>query len=160
MKVKQFKYQLYLDKYENCPMEKCVERNVPAFRWVYSHITSEDFLPNVYSERFPKKTLDNSDLNCEDFALSMFDSFESAISRYFHFYKRNVRPSGKEIFIRQKGDSIALLNLKKEDGVSDESNDIGHFSFFEYINFDYLQRFKQQFSIFAHNDSNKDISNQ
>lgn len=33
----------------------------------------------------------------------------------------------------------------------------GHFSFFEYSNFNYLERFKQLFDIFGYNDTDKEI---
>lgn len=157
MENKQFKYQEYINKYKNCPGKDFVEKDVIAFRWVHLEMTIDDFIPNVFSPKHPNRTLDSSDLTCESFALSMYKDLITSKEMYFDSYNKRNRPHLKEKFKDQKGNAVALLHLKKEDGVSDEARHNGHFSFFEYSGFDYLKRFKQLFDIFAYNDTDKDI---
>lgn len=146
---KQFKYQEYLNKRENCPMKSCIERNVPAFRWVHSDITEDDFKPNIDHPKYPKRSLDESDLICESFALSVYKDLESSKDNYLNQYNARKNDFQKQKFIEQKGNAIALIHLTEEDGVSDEPNEKGHFSFFPYISFNCLERIKEVFSIFA-----------
>lgn len=152
MEAKEFKYQSCLDKYPECPMKECVERNTLAFRWVHLEIEANDFKINIDHPKYDR-TLDDKDLKCEDFALSLYKDFGSSKASFLHQYNVNMKTEiKKQKFLSRKGNAAALLQLTEKDGVCDEPDKDGHFSFFPYLNFDYSECVKNVISIFVNDD--------
>lgn len=77
--------------------------------------------------------LDDSDKMCMAYGLSMFDTLSNSLSKYKKEYNKR-RPHQREQFKEDKGRNIALVKLKKQDGISDvpNINNYGHFTFHEY----------------------------
>jgi hypothetical protein len=147
MNDKKFKYQARLKQFSNCPSEdfKEIEKNV--FRWVHQPISENDFLPMSVIKVPPPRILDDSDKLCIGYGLSMFDTKENAISKYKSLYER-FRVRQKSQFREDKGNWVALISLTKKDGVADEPNNYGHFTFHEYETADLKQNVKRIFNIF------------
>lgn len=76
--------------------------------------------------------LDDTDLMCEGFGLSFFDTYAHAFARYEALYKRK-RGLSHEASIVEKGDSIAELEMIENEGIfGDVNGENGHFTFHEF----------------------------
>jgi hypothetical protein len=64
--------------------------------------------------------------SCIGWSLSFFETQEKAKTRLLRLTKN------KEFIFKKLGTHIAVGQLVKNDGISDSSNDLGHFSHFEY----------------------------
>lgn len=131
MKSKKLKYLVFLSLYPSFSTENYQEVEKDAFRWVHNPFSEEDFLPLNQIKTPPQRMLDESDNLHLGYGLSMFDSFENSFERYKKLYKKR-RGNLKPLFIADKGDCIANLRLSKNDGIADEPNNLGHFTFYEY----------------------------
>lgn len=79
---KKLKYQSFLEKFPACPSENFSNVEIKAFRWVHQPININDFLPLNIIQSPPIRILDNNDLMCIAYGLSMFDSIENACTKY------------------------------------------------------------------------------
>ena len=141
-----YKYADYLNQYKECPSTTCSETERDIFRWVHKLPTDADFVPVPL---MPDQILiDASDKKrkCADYSLSVWETLEVAKNKFLEQYTR--RPPHKQVeYIADKGDSIALISLKREHGVLSE-NKGGHFSLFEYNDVELHKDIKEIFSIF------------
>lgn len=150
MDEKKLKYKQLLKEFPNCPPTSFVQVERQAFRWAHATICSNDFLPmNIISDPSPR-ILDDNDLMCMGYGLSMFDTKENALSRYKWVYEK-LREHQQFQFVDDKGDSIALVELIKEDGLADDPNKYGHFTFHEFDAVDLSKRVKYIYNIFDGN---------
>ncbi len=151
MPDKELTYKNHLSLFEDCPKEDCIERNLPAFRWVHSDATYKDFLPLSLHPETPLRQLDDSDQMCLSYGLSMFNSADAARCRYLEIYNKRTREFQKQKFKNEKGDKIAYIQITKDDGLSSDSNGIGHFTFYEYKGSNIWEKIQDLLDIFADN---------
>jgi hypothetical protein len=115
------KYQSKISEFENCHFDNFSEKDRQSFRWVFENINDErNFKPRFLLNATIPQTL------CIGWALSFFETQEKAKARLLRLTK------GKELIFKKLGTHIAIGQLNKNDGVSDSSNEEGHFSHFEY----------------------------
>ncbi len=152
MTTKKLKYQELLSQFPNCPSDNYVEIQMNAFRWVHSDEQPNDFKPINLINEPPQRLLDDADLMCMGYGLSLFDSLENAYSQYKRAYVR-TRENAKSIFVNDKGSFIATLQLNYADGVGNEAhkNNHGHFTFYEYENVNLREKVKAISNIFDPN---------
>lgn len=132
MHSKKFKYQAYLDRFPNCPSDSYQALDKNAFRWAFDKNLSNSFKPMSLMKEPPQRMLDDSDLMCKGFGLSLFDTFENGYKRYFALYKKKRSLSHQE-FIDDKGNVIAELKMIGDEGVYGDLNSAnGHFTFHEF----------------------------
>ncbi len=131
--MKRLKYFEDLEKVKNCPPCDYKESKIIVFRWVHCEFNENDFVPLNKIKNPPPRMLDDSELMCKGFGLSVFNSLENAFERYKKLYKtkRNVTDSD---FISEKGDSVAELNISIADGIIGDLNEKGHLTFHIYEN--------------------------
>lgn len=149
---KELKYRTYLEKYKNCPKE-CTEKDLTAFRWVHSIPNENDFLPVNLHPLIAPRIIDNSDLMCTSYGLSLFKDLKSAIAKYNSDYGNRDRESKRQKFITDKGRCVSEITITKNDGVSDEPGSNGHFNFFEYVECSLLQTATEIIDIFTYNET-------
>lgn len=145
---KRFKYQSYLDKYKNCPKD-CEENDLIAFRWVHETPVDLDFCPILMRSDIPPRVVDNEDIMCTGYALSLFKDLPAAITSYMKSFNRIDRPTKLKRFKNEKGTFTAKVIITKNDGVSDSSKEDGHFNFFEYEDCNLLKSISEKFDNFA-----------
>jgi hypothetical protein len=131
MQSKKLKYQAYLEKFPNCPPDYFVPVNRDGFRWVHKDVNENDFVPLNIKKEPTQRILDNSDSMCMGYGLSLFETLQQAMHRYLYLFKKK-RALMKSIFIEDVGDHVAHLSINEQDGIADEPNDIGHFTFHEF----------------------------
>jgi hypothetical protein len=145
MKNRPFKYQYYLNKYPNCPNSNCRSVNNFAYRWLHKGLNADNFKPALLIN--PNRTFETDEINCIAYALSMFDTEMDAYDKY----KKIV---GRKINLKEKlGAQIGEILLTDEDGLASEpdSNNFGHFSFFEKIDVDLSNKIIRFVEIFDEN---------
>jgi hypothetical protein len=132
-----FKYQNYLDSYENCPPPEYQQVSMSAFRWIFEDINHENnFKPVllIKPERINDKMFDSQERKCEGYALSLYDSLSNAKKAYERIRKRNKN------LPKMVGTHVAKIALAQTDGVAYEcsrhKNNKGHFNFHESENTD------------------------
>ena len=133
--AKPFRYQKYLNKYKNCPSDKCIERDFECFRWVHKDVSQNDFEPVPLMKYNPPRILDERDLSCDHYCLSVYKDFSSAKTNYIDTYNRRLKVKDKLAadFKNNVGDHSAKLILLKEHGKAGEPNTkTGHISFHPY----------------------------
>lgn len=146
-----FRYQEYLDKYKNCPANDCHEKDFECFRWVHRSVSELDFLPVPFIRDVAPRKLEDNDLGCQHYGLSVYDTIKSARDSYNHLCER-MRDHLVERFKMTVGVHLANLEINGRDGVSDLPNKkTGHFSFYVYSNedFKFLDKIKGLFDIFV-----------
>lgn len=153
MQSKKLKYQAYLEKFPNCPPDNFVPVNRDGFRWVHEDVNENDFIPLNALKVPPQRLLDHSDLMCMGYGLSLFDTLEKAQVRYRNLYIRKNELM-KSIFIEDVGDHVAHLSINEEDGIADEPNDIGHFTFHEFAEVGLQKKVLSLHPIFENDASN------
>lgn len=128
-----FKYQRYLNAFSDCPPSTYESTAMLAFRWVHAEPHPNDFMPLHLISDPPDRMLDEFETMCKGYGLSMFGSREAAKQTYLKATSRK-RPNLLRSFVEEKGDAIAELQLREEDGISSQPNDhgSGHFTFHEY----------------------------
>lgn len=126
-----FKYQTEIDKLA-CDLTNFSESDRPAYRWVFADINDNRNFEPIY-------LLDKNrpQITCLGWALSMFDTNINAKARLLHLTKN------KENLYKKLGTHIAEGRFSLIDGLSDNANEMGHFSHFEYENIE----LKNQFNI-------------
>ena len=154
MHSQKFKYQEYLEKFPNCPPKSYESMNKVGFRWVCKDNLESSFYPLNLINVPPPRVQDNTDLMCKGYGLSLFDTLENAIDRFKALYqkKRNV---SHEDFLKDKGDSIAYVNLGEiGTGIYGDLNiQSGHFTFHEYSGIDLSEKVVNITNIFdSHGD--------
>lgn len=118
--MKTFKYQSEISKYV-FDFSDFTEKDVLSFRWVFSDINDvRNFLPRYLIS--PGTTR----LDPKGWGLSFYVSESQAKEKYIQIInnKRNL--------YKKLGTHLSNGTLKKDDGISDNPNDFGHFTFFEY----------------------------
>jgi hypothetical protein len=150
MNRKKLKYQELLAEFPNCPPSQFEEVKRVAFRWVHKPIISTDFQPLNIIKEPPQRMLEDSDKMCMGYGLSVFDTFENSVERYKAIFKK-IRKHQKEQFKEDKGDCVASLILSKADGIADNPNKHGYFTFYEYLDIDLEESVEQSFEIFKDN---------
>lgn len=155
MNSKQLKYSQLLNSYPDCPKSIFKEIEGLYFRWVQANAKGvNDFLPINLIKDPPQRILDNSDLLCMGFGLSLFDTNANAFSLYSNRYNKSRNKIAKENFILEKGTCIAQVKIEKSDGIADEPSSTGHFTFHEYLDCDLKKNIQTIFNIF---DSDENI---
>jgi hypothetical protein len=130
--MRNLKYQENLDKFPNCPPNHYSELSKNAFRWVFRRRISDSFIPLNKIKEPPQRMLDDTDLMCKGFGLSLFETYHKAFARYTALYNRKRGLSHKD-FILEKGDAIAELEMTENEGIfGDVNKDNGHFTFHEF----------------------------
>jgi hypothetical protein len=149
MTIKKFKYQELLSQYPNCPPDNYVEIEKEAFRWVHKDENRDSFLPMNLQNEPPSRIIDDNDLMCKAFGLSLFDSFKNALLKFQKLYNNN-REHQRPDFVFDRGENIAMLQLVKSCGVANEPNksNYGHFTFHEYENTNLRERVCNIFNMF------------
>jgi hypothetical protein len=128
---KKLKYIKFLSLYPEFLLDGYKEVEIVAFRWVHNPLEKNDFLPlNLVSDP-PQRLLDETDKLYLGYGLSLFDDLNKSIEKYKSFYRKQ-RTHLKAHFVKDKGDSVAKLQLTKQDGVANTPNKSGHFTFYEY----------------------------
>jgi hypothetical protein len=145
MHQKKLKYSVYLRQFSNCPPRDFQEEERMAFRWVHASEHPNDFLPvNLIN---PTRVLDNSDLICMGYGLSMFDSHTGACTKYVALWKRR-RAHLQVQMETDLGRHVAQLALMGSDGVSGPVYNHGHFTFHEYEGVELSSRIVELMDIF------------
>jgi len=127
-----YKYQYFIQDFQNCPPSDWEAKNIDAFRFVFEDLNDHrNFIPN--SVRNP--TRDNSPKykndcygKCSGYALSFFDSLENAKKSY-QAYKKSIPK-----FDRIAGTHIAKGKITVDDGVTSWVGESGHFDLHEFEN--------------------------
>ena len=120
-----FKYQLEIERLPvKCPPAGFKPANVEAFRWVFEHIEDINGFQPLYFKNPPRVNVLGDHEKCQSLGLSMFNSIENAV-RQFNFLKARLGETVYQIL----GSNLAEGKLTDTDGVADESNNKGHFTF-------------------------------
>jgi hypothetical protein len=135
-----FKYKQYLDKYKNCPHDDCTEKDIIAYRWVHQPLIISDFEPILINSDPPPRVLGKDDELCTGYALSLFIDFNLAKSLYIKRYDNQYNEKKRISYKKRLGTHTAKLAIEKEDGVSDNPKESGHFNFFEYAECNLLNK--------------------
>ena len=148
------KYKIYLDKYNDCPSKDFKEISGEFCRWVSAEGKENDFKPlNLITEP-PQRLLDDSDKLCVGYGLSFFDKAERAFDRYSELYRKQKRAHLKELFKKDKGTCIALIEIGYNDGLANDPNfNNGHFTFHEYEAINLYEKITKKIDIFADDGS-------
>jgi hypothetical protein len=155
MHSKELKYAIHLRELPNCPPNTYKELEANAFRWVFQDRLSDSFTPLNLLKEPPQRLLDDTDLFCKGFGLSLFDTFQNSEERYKELYKRKRGVSHEE-FITEKGDAIAELAMTGMQGkFGDWNKKNGHFTFHEYKTTDLTKHVLNMDDIFDKNGSFK-----
>jgi hypothetical protein len=149
MITKKLKYQELLSQFPNCPSANYKEIQIKAFRWVHSVEHENDYKPINLINTPPQRLLDETDKMCMGYGLSLFDSFENAYSKFKGLYFKQ-RDHLKSIFISDKGQCVATLDLSYSDGLGNEPDvrNYGHFTFHEYGSTNMREKIKSISTIF------------
>lgn len=141
----EFKYQLYLNKYPNCPDVNCRIFNRPVYRWLHRGLHEDNFKPVLLIN--PSRAFGTDKLNCIAYALSMFDTESGAYDRYKQVVERKMNLKDK------LGTLIGEIALEGQDGFGSEPEvkNFGHFSFFEKKDIDLSQKVIRFVEIFNDN---------
>jgi hypothetical protein len=133
MTNKKLKYQEFLALFSDCPPTEYAEIQQLAFRWVHGFKHHNDFVPLHRIQEPPPRMLDDNDKMCAGYGLSMFDSVAHAMVRYKTLYTK-LREHLRIVFIEDKGDQVAELQLTVSDGIASlpSPHNYGHFTFHEY----------------------------
>ena len=108
------------------PTESFTHKNVEAFRWVHKDFNHENnFKPVLLITPSRIDEIDSCESQCSGYGLSLFIDEKKAEKKLISYLKR--KPMLSEIF----GDSIAVGKIDKEDGVINEPDKKGHFTFHE-----------------------------
>ncbi|MBK9248889.1 MAG: hypothetical protein IPM69_12440 [Ignavibacteria bacterium] len=131
-----------------CNLTDFQECEREAFRFVFSDINNPKNYEPVYIINPKRKTdeIQQERYHCTGYALSFFHSQLSAKKRYLTLI------SDKPKLYKILGTHIAQGVLEHQDGISDEPNDLGHFSHFEYENRDLSIKFRIVEAIINYND--------
>ncbi len=127
-----YKYQSYLENIPDCPPENYSEMAKSAFRWLHETLDNDNNFKPVLLQS-PKRALNMNHLKrCKGYGLSLFDTANGAIERYFELV------ASKPNLIDTLGNSLGEVTLTSKDGVGSEpeANNNGHFTFHEYENTD------------------------
>lgn len=157
MSKRPLKYQEYLSKYNNCPSSDCIEKDKIFYRWVHKSPTDKDFYPTNCHPDIAPRIFDDSDVACLSYGLSVYETLDVARTRYIHEYNKRLRIDQKEKFILSKGDSIAELNIEKEDGLQCEPNIYQHITFYQYEGCPFLDRINDIFDTFITDEPDETI---
>jgi len=127
MSSKRFKYQEFLEKFDNCPPENFKEVEIKAFRWVFEECGQESFLPVLIID--PLRKFGNDKLKCSGYAISMFEDKRNACVKY----KKLIGSVPK--FQEKVGTCIAEINIDIKDGIcsTPEMNNYLHFDLHLYF---------------------------
>lgn len=133
-----YKYQRQISQLNNCPPQKCVRKDMEAFRFVFKDINREEnFLPPFVKNprRMVSSGIDN-EKRCDGHGLSFFVSLEKAKT----FYAR-LKQSYPNIH-QSLGSHVARGVICKSDGVITLIQDNGHFTLHEFEGVDFKDRFQ------------------
>jgi len=156
MNVRILKYRDLLSKFPNCPPSNYKEISNSAFRWVHSDPHSNDFTPVNIIKDPPQRILDESDLSCKGYGLSLFDERQAAVTAYKRQLIRR-RAHLLEGFVQECGNCIAIIELDECQGIAGDLNETTrHFTFHEYIDSTLESKIIEIFSIF---DADEEIDN-
>jgi hypothetical protein len=127
---KQLKYQELIDETAangKCPFDGCDHKELPGFRWSFEDTSIDEiYLPTSLVDKvknIPRRI--NSELDyCKSCGLSLFISYDAAKKRWKRIPQRTKEKMGFT--------HVLQLNITAEIGVASNSDDDGHFTFFEY----------------------------
>lgn len=138
-----FKYEEYLQEVREiheiaCPVEDAENRHIEAFRWVNDPMSEENFFPTRVLDELKRKKIRifprGHRLNCIYHSLSLFISEEDA-KKKFNSFSKNIRKSIGYTHLAQS-------KIIENDGECTDTDDMGHFSFFEYKDVNLKDKFK------------------
>ncbi|MBB5645156.1 hypothetical protein [Pedobacter cryoconitis] len=112
----------------SCDLNKYVERhNRTAYCWVFEEISNKaNFVPRAIAVGRDE---------CGSWALSFYETEEQAKQRM-----KDLLGNKSQLY-KKLGTHIANGQLEKKDGISDDSNLLGHFNHFEYDGVDLKEKF-------------------
>jgi hypothetical protein len=138
--VKKFKYSEFISSLKfneraiECPPKNCRGINSTVFRWVFESLEEKDtFLPQILKPNIPRKHYKDEEQFCNDYALSLFKTFEDAIAT-FKSLNSTVREK-----IGYKNIAEGVVDVS--DGVATSVEWNGHFNLHEYEGVDFTGRF-------------------
>lgn len=121
----EYKYQSELAEIPDCPPDDARTRRIKAFRYVFEDREHpKNFLPALKIK--PKRKIVGDRERCMAYGLSMFDSFNSAKTRYAQLLKKNPK------LWKTLGTHIAEGWLTEADGKTTETDEKGHFTLHEF----------------------------
>jgi hypothetical protein len=141
-----YKHAEYLSQFKDCPSTTCSEIEREIFRWVHNPPTDANFVPLPLMPYQILIDASDKEHKCTDYSLSVWDTLEIARAKFLEQYNRK-HPNKRIEYIANKGDSVALIHLKREHGVLSENKE-GHYSLFEYSGVNLHNDIKKIFSIF------------
>jgi hypothetical protein len=152
MPYKKLKYSDLLSQLKDCPPNDFEVINKNIYRWIHAEINENNFLPLNLIKSPPQRIVDDSDLLCMGYGISMFDSLENALERYTKLH-RNKRENQKRIFVEDKGTMVANLRVTEDDGIanSPHKTNNGHFTFYEYEGTELSDKVVDVYNIFKEN---------
>ena len=128
-----------------CPPINYKVKNMTVYRWVFDDIDNENnfkprwyILPDVELEKIEqiKDAVIRDTKKCAMLALSMFVTEADAKDRFEYF----LDTQGKKAY-KRFGTHVSKGDITKNDGVSEEPNDIGHFNHHPAARHEYEKRF-------------------
>ena len=123
------KYQNEIDAL-GCSLESFSERdNRKAFRWIINNMDH----PNNF---LPRALIIDKEKTCGSWGLSFFETLKQSIDRLNHIV------SDKAYLYKKLGNLIAEGTLERNDGLSEDCNEIGHFNHHEYVGIDLKSKFQ------------------
>lgn len=123
-----YKFITQLSSFQNngiqCPPYGATSKNLPAWRWVASPLTSQCFEPPAV--RNPNRLLNDPQKACSSWALSMYTSQSQSI-KAFKALEKNIKNARKVL-----GDHLAHVMITQADGVCTPPDWSGHFDLHQY----------------------------
>lgn len=117
-----YKYEEPISGFSHCVINSCLPKNKIAYRWTFESIqNTNNFIPRYLTSAYESLPKDD----CIGYALSMFDEEDRAIARL------NKICEGKKYLYKKLGTHLSKGILLEKEGVCSDSDENGHFSFFE-----------------------------
>lgn len=129
------KYKNELVHLSDCPPKDDKYLYDIAYRFVFSPITQDSFIPQGIKSPSRISNANNNEGKCSLLALSMFISEESAVQRFNQLMKnhKNIKKS--------LGTHLAKGFILATDGLQYKANSMGHFDFHECSNANLVSQF-------------------
>ncbi|MEP6464648.1 MAG: hypothetical protein ABJB05_00020 [Parafilimonas sp.] len=134
----ELKYSKFITGIKNCP-KNCVPKSKPAYRYIHDLGNEEDFLPMSLQNSPPARILDNNDKHCMSYGISFFESAIQAREKFLHYYNKKNEEL-QQLYLIEKGNKIACVNITEEDGLCSETDKYGHFTFYDFINITFVDK--------------------
>lgn len=129
------KYKSELVQLSDCPPKDDEYLYNIAYRFVFSPLTRDSFIPQGIKSPSRISNANDSDVKCSLLALSMFISEDTAERRFYQLLKnhKNLKKS--------LGTHLAKGSILATDGLQYKANSMGHFDFHECSNANLVSQF-------------------